>query len=89
MPLEVLFLIFGMVFGIGGIILLGYRMHYRHEERLQQAEDPGEVLELRQAVEDLQEEVRALQAGAAGFDERLEFTERLLSRPSSDDESSG
>ncbi len=89
MPLEVIFLVLGIVFGVGGIILLGYRMHYRHEERLQQAEDPGEVRELRQAVEELQEEVRVLQEGAAGFDERLEFTERLLAKPSSKSESTG
>ena len=89
MPFEVIFLVLGIVFGVGGIILLGYRMHYRHEERLHQAGDPGELRELRQSVEELQDEVRALQKGAAGFDERLEFTERLLARPSPDSESSG
>ena len=89
MPFEVLILVLGIVFGIGGIILLGYRMHYRHEERLQQGGDPGEVQALRMAVEELQDELRALQKGAADFDERLEFTERLLARPASDDETSG
>ncbi len=83
MPPEVLLIIFGTFFGIVGTILVSQRMQHRHAERLQQGGDSGSVEELRQAVEDLQEQVHALQEGAAGFDERLEFTERLLAKPRS------
>ena len=66
MPPEVLVLIFGSLFGIGGSILLGYRMHYRHVERLNSGGSEEDVGELREAVADLQEEVHALQKNAAG-----------------------
>jgi hypothetical protein len=34
MPVEVIVLFFGSLFGIGGIILAGQRIQYRHKERL-------------------------------------------------------
>ena len=81
MPPEVILVFFGTLFGIGGIILAGQRMQYRHKERLYRGGDTEAVLELRQTVERLQDDVRALQDGADAFDERLEFTERLLAKP--------
>jgi hypothetical protein len=84
MPPEVLVLIFGILFAISGSILIGYRMYYRHMERLNSGGSDEDVGELREAVADLQEEVHALQKNAAGFDERLEFTERLLAKPRDD-----
>lgn len=80
MPTEILVLIFGSLFGIGGTVLLGKRMHYRHKERLQEGD--GEAMkQLTDAVRGLQDEVRALQDSSSDFDARLEFTERLLSKP--------
>jgi len=83
MPPEVVLVILASIFGLGGSILMGYRMHYRHIERLQTGGegDREDVAELQAAVEELQEEVQTLRNGAAGFDERLEFTERLLAKP--------
>ncbi len=81
MPPEILVLIFGILFGIGGSILLGQRMQYRHKERLQERADPAAMTELTEAVRDLQEEVRSLQSSSTGFEERLDFTERLLAKP--------
>ena len=81
MPPEILVLIFGILFGIGGSILIGQRMQYRHKERLQEGADPAALTELTEAVRNLQEEVRGLQDSSADFDARLEFTERLLSKP--------
>jgi hypothetical protein len=81
MPPEVILLIFGILFVTGGSILIGYRMYYRHMERLESGGSDDDIGELREIVADLQEEVHALQANAAGFDERLEFTERLLAKP--------
>jgi len=81
LPPEILVLIFGILFGIGGSILLGQRMQYRHKERLQERADPAAMTELTEAVRDLQEEVRSLQSSSTGFEERLDFTERLLAKP--------
>lgn len=81
---EVLVLIFGTLFGIGGAILLGQRMHYRHEERLEEGADGEAVKQLTDAVRGLQDEVRALQDASSDFDARLEFTEKLLSKPKID-----
>ncbi|MCK5488628.1 MAG: hypothetical protein KAI98_01495 [Gemmatimonadetes bacterium] len=81
MPPEILVLIFGILFGIGGSILLGQRMQYRHKERLQERADPAAMTELTEAVRDLQEEVRSLQNSSTSFEERLDFTERLLAKP--------
>jgi hypothetical protein len=81
LPPEVLLLFFGSLFGIGGIILAGQRMQYRHKERLQKGADPEAVKQLTEVVQELQEEVRSLQDSSTDFDARLEFTERLLSKP--------
>ncbi len=83
MPPEVVLVVLAGIFGLCGSILMGYRMYFRHTERLEAggAADDESIQELRAAVEDLQDEVHALQKGAAGFDERLEFTERLLAKP--------
>ncbi len=81
MPVEVIVLFFGSLFGIGGIILAGQRMQYRHKERLVSQTDPEAVNQLRAEVHELQEEVRSLQDSSSDFDARLEFTERLLSKP--------
>ena len=81
MPVEVIVLALGTLLGIGGIILAGQRMQYRHKERLVSQTDPDAVKQLREVVQDLQEEVRSLQDSSSDFDARLEFTERLLSKP--------
>jgi len=84
LPPEILVLIFGSLFGVGGIILAGKRMQYRHSERLQEGTNPEAVKQLADAVRELQEEVRGLQDSSADFDARLVFTERLLSKPRGD-----
>ena len=81
MPVEVIALFFGTLLSIGGILLAGQRMQYRHKERLVSQPDPDAVKQLREVVQDLQEEVRSLQDSSSDFDARLEFTERLLSKP--------
>jgi chaperonin cofactor prefoldin len=81
MPVEVIVLALGTLLGIGGIILAGQRMQYRHKERLVSQTDPDAVKQLREVVQDLQEEVRSLQDSSSDFDARIEFTERLLSKP--------
>ena len=43
MPVEVIVLALGTLLGIGGIILAGQRMQYRHKERLESQTDPEAV----------------------------------------------
>jgi len=81
LPPEILVLIFGSLFGIGATILIGQRMQYRHKERLLEGADGEAVKQLTDAVRGLQDEVRALQDASSDFDTRLEFTEKLLSKP--------
>ena len=81
MPPEVILFLCILLFGIAGTILFGQRMQYRHEERLEKAGDPEALERLERAVEELQAEVESLQEGAADFDARLEFNERLLAAP--------
>lgn len=82
MPPEILLLIFGSLIGIGGTILLSQRMQFRHKERLEEGGADREAVEqLAEAVRGLQDEVRALQDSSSDFDARLEFTEKLLSKP--------
>jgi len=53
MPVEVIVLALGTLLGIGGIILAGQRMQYRHKERLVSQTDPDAVKQLREVVQDL------------------------------------
>ena len=80
MPIEVLLLFFGGLFGIGGIILVGQRMQYRH---LQGGAGPEEGMA--DALDSLRDEVRLLHDEVAQLNERVEFTEQLLSPPKADD----
>jgi hypothetical protein len=80
MPIEVLLLFFGGIVGIGGIILVGQRMQYRH---LQGGTGPEEGMA--DALDSLRDEVRLLHDEVAQLNERVEFTERLLSAPRVDD----
>lgn len=79
MPIEVLAMFFGTLFGIGGIVLAGQHLQHKHEER---KTSPPDVRRLQETVEDLQEQLDALRDGLTGVEERLDFTERLLAPPS-------
>ena len=78
MPIEILVLFFGGLFGIGGIILVG-----QHLERTRSGSGVStkQVEKLREAMESLQGEVRTLQDDVVELNERVEFNERLLERP--------
>jgi hypothetical protein len=80
MPFEVLILFFGSLFGIGGILLGGQWLKYRHLERERRPEDTERLVEL---VESLRDELRALGDKVLDLDERVEFAERLLPGPRS------
>ncbi|MFQ5703652.1 MAG: hypothetical protein ACE5HT_06490 [Gemmatimonadales bacterium] len=67
------------VFGVGGMVLLAMKMRYDFKARLHGGRDRS-VDELRDAVQELREEVQSLHGGLAELYERVEFTERMLTR---------
>ncbi|MDH3298211.1 MAG: hypothetical protein OEM96_08045 [Gemmatimonadota bacterium] len=81
MPVEVLILFFGGIFGIGGIIILGQWISSKESLR---SSSGGDVEQLTEAVESLRREVAGLGDSVLALDERVEFTERLLAAPKED-----
>jgi cell division protein FtsB len=82
MPPEVLILFFGGLAGIGGIILAG---QWIQSKRVEGGGAQQDMKHLADSLDSLRQEVRLLQDDVVGLDERLEFTERLLSRPTAED----
>jgi hypothetical protein len=78
MPGEVLVLFFGSLFGIGGILLGGQWLKYRHLERQHRPED---LARLTEQIDALSDDVRALGDKVLELDERVEFAERMLPGP--------
>ncbi len=74
-PVGVLILFFGGLFGIGAIILAGQYISSRG------GGDDGETKRLTGELDALRTEMRLLQDEVHQLDERVEFTERLLERP--------
>lgn len=71
-----------MILGIGGVILLGQRMRYRYLERARGGDGGSSgILRLTENVEALRDEVQLLQESFDRLNERVDFTERLLSGP--------
>jgi cell division protein FtsB len=70
---------------IGGLILIGMKLRYSHKERTQLGgTSQQEVERLTDTVNALRDEVHVLRDGYLGFNERVEFAERLLERPRAD-----
>ncbi len=69
--------------GIGTMVLIGLKLRYNHKARLADKEGRSEDVErLTAAVGDLMDEVHALREGMTDLNERIEFTERMLTRGS-------
>ncbi len=67
-------------------ILIGMKMHYRHLENTRlsgSAHQEGE--HLADAVENLRTEFELLRSEVLELNERVEFTERLLERPKTEE----
>lgn len=62
---------------IGGFVLAAIRMRLKHKENLARGADP-EIERLADAVDALTDQVRLLTEDTAELQERLDFTERLL-----------
>jgi len=61
--------------GIGGIILVGQHLKYRH---LENKSDGADIGQLTDAMASVDENVSRLEAQVADLSERLEFNEKLL-----------
>jgi len=69
------------ILGIGSMILIGIKMRYTHLRDTRHQQVGLEELErLAEDIERLRDEVRLLREESADMSERLEFTERVLSR---------
>lgn len=77
MPIEVILVFFGGIFGIGGIILAGQYLSRSRATGLPAAELKGLV----EAIEALRDDVQRVQDEVVELSGRVEFTERLLERP--------
>lgn len=84
MPFEVLILIFGVLFVVGGFVLAGQWLHLRR---------PGEadpiIQRLASELESLRTDVQQLGSTVQRLEERVDFTERLLSPPEKVDPPTG
>lgn len=87
MPPDVLGGLIGVIgaTSAGVIILVGLKMRFNHKFRMRETPG-GEVTErLTEAVEQLHDEIRLMREEFADLDERVDFTERMLSQGKSRD----
>ena len=71
----------GMV-SIGTMILIGMRIRYAHLQRVRGGgAGKADVDRLKDAVDNLSDEVRLMREEILAINDRVEFTERLLERP--------
>ncbi len=81
--LEALGMIVGMT-SMGIIVLVGLKMRFNHKFRMRET-PAGENERLTEAVEQLTDEVRLMREEFTDLDERVDFTERMLSQGKSRD----
>ncbi len=81
--IEALATIIGMT-SIGIIVLVGMKMRFNHKLRMRET-PAGENERLTEAVEQLHDEIRLMREEFADLDERVDFTERMLSQGKSRD----
>lgn len=66
---------------IGSFVLIGLRMRWKHKEHQLGSAGGEEIERLADAVEVLTEQVEHLSSETADLQERLDFAERLLTKP--------
>lgn len=73
--------------GIGTFVLIGMKMRFDHKAKmLQQPKGAEEVERLADAMDSMYEQTRALREDIGELQERLDFHERLLTRPKDGEE---
>jgi cell division protein FtsB len=72
------------IIGFGSMVLIGMKMRYTHLRHTRSAAAaPKDVERLTEAVETLRDDVRLLRDELVELNERVEFTERMLTRAKS------
>lgn len=71
---------FGGLTSIGIVVLVGMKMRWSHKMQLLRSKGGDGLERLEESVEALGDEVRALREENAELNERVDFTERLLSQ---------
>ena len=87
MPPEVIEFI-APVIGVtsaGIIVLVGLKMRFNHKFRMRETPGGEDTERLTEAVEQLHDEMRLMREEFADLDERVDFTERMLSQGKSRD----
>ena len=79
--------IFIPIIALSGVFtLIGLKMHYRHlEDKRLSGGAPQEGEQLADAVDNLRNEVGLLRDEFLELNERMDFTERLLERPKTEE----
>jgi hypothetical protein len=73
--------------GIGTFVLIGMKMRFDHKARmLGQSKDAEEVERLVDAMDSMYEQTRALREEIGELQERIDFHERMLTRPKNGEE---
>ncbi len=70
---------------IGTIFLIGMKMRFNHKFRMRERPGGEDTERLTEAVEQLHDEMRLMREEFADLDERVDFTERMLSQGKSRD----
>lgn len=72
--------------GVGSMVLIGMKLRYNYKARIaEQTGSSGDVDRITNAVGDLIDEVQSLREGLADLNERMEFTERMLTQGRAND----
>ena len=73
--------------GLGTFVLIGMKMRFDHKAKmLEQPKGAEELERLTDAMDSIYEQARALREDLGELQERLDFHERLLTRPKDGDE---
>ena len=83
--IEPIMAVVGML-SIGSLVLIGMKMRYQHKAKMLEPPKGGEEMErLADAMDSIYEQSRALREDFSELQDRLDFHERLLTRPKEDD----
>jgi len=72
---------FFAIIGVGTMVLIGMKLRYNYKARIAAQTGSSEDIDrLGHAVEDLIDDVQSLREGLVDLNERMEFSERLLTQ---------
>jgi len=74
------------IFGVGTMVLIGMKLRYNYKARLAERSGSSEDVErLNGVVGDLIDDIHSMREGLTDLNERLEFTERMLTQGRAND----